>query len=224
MLLSSHRWRRRLTWAVALVGVAGAFLALNELLPSHGGPVRVSPAPGRPQAFTTSAAEQRAAAQAAAAVQPLANAFVDEVAHRRDVARAYDRLGPALRKRYSLADWQQGRNLPLSGVAPGTGGASLAFSGRTTVGYVAALPPAAAGTSQILFAVRFERTNGRWLVAYVHQGQASSYVSETNFAPSGFLPGSRHETRWTLLLLGLGLVLLVAVVALVDRRMSRSPA
>lgn len=101
----------------------------------------------------------------------------------------------------------------------GAGAPTVVFSGRTTVGFVAS---ASKGNSERLYAIRFDKAHGRWRLAYTHQGIASSRVTQENFAPAGFEPGSRHETAWTWLALGLGLIGLVAVVALVDRRLSWS--
>jgi hypothetical protein len=65
----------------------------------------------------------------------------------------------------------------------------------------------------VLFAVRFDKTNGRWLVDYVHQGHGSNYIDDSNYAPAGFLPGSHQETLWTWLALVGGFLGIVAVAA-----------
>ena len=214
---SSPRRRRRLLWLGALVTVAGGFVLLNALLPSHGGPVRRPTLDRRAPAPGVSAAEIAAAQRAEAAVQPLANRFVDELVNRRDLDRAYALLAPRTRDHYSLLDWQAGRDLPLTG-ASGTGGARVAFSGAKTVGLVASY----AGGS-VLFAVRFDKLPVLgWRVAYMHQGQASSHVTEADFSPAGFAPGSRHETAGTWLILFGGLAGLIVLVALADRRLSRA--
>ena len=118
----------------------------------------------------------------------------------------------------------RGRDLPLS-AAPGAAysGADVAFSGRTMVGLVAQLSSSGAGQSDnILYAIRFERINGHWLIDYLHHGHSSTYVNETNFSPAGFLPGSHSETAFTWFILGGGVLALVVLVAFIDRRMSRS--
>jgi hypothetical protein len=148
-------------------------------------------------------------------VRPLARVFVDDLAQRRDLPRAYALLDPRLRARYSLADWRQGRGVPLT-LTGAAGGVNVAFAGAESVGIVADLD------AERLFAVRFEKSRGRWLVDYVHQGHGSRYISASNFAPAGFLPGSRHETVWTWLALAGGLLGIVALAVLVERRLSRS--
>ena len=216
---SSPRRRRRLLWAgAALVAVAG-FLAVNALLPSHGGAVRRSPtetATGGVPFTKADAAEQAAADRAAAAVQPLANEFVGDLASHTHLARAFALLAPKLREQYSQQDWTSGRDLPLTGVDATGAGASVAFSGRTTVGLVSSLQP------NVLFAVRFDKLPGLgWRVAYVHDGHGSSYVTESNFSPAGFTPGSHANTLGTWLILLGGFLALVAVVVLADRLLSR---
>lgn len=216
-LLSSPRRRRRLLWAVGLVVAIGGFLVLNAVLPSHGGPVRASPNPNSrtPPLSSDDVAEQAAARRSAAVVQPLANRFVDELVQHRNLDDAYQTLSPRTRDHYSLLDWQAGRDLPLRG-ASGAGGPSVAFAGRTTVGFVAGLSPG------ILFALRFDKLPVLgWRVAYMHQGHSSTYVTESNYSPAGFVPGSRGETLGTWLILLGGLAGLIAVVALIDRRLSR---
>jgi hypothetical protein len=182
-LLSSPRRRRRLAWAGGLVAVVGLFLAVNAVLPSHGGRIRALPTETSARtSFGPSTAEVRAAERSAKVVRPLANAYAAKL---------------------------------------GAGAPTVVFSGRTTVGLVAS---ASKGNSERLYAIRFDKVHGRWRVAYTHQGTASSRVDQQNFAPAGFEPGSRRETAWTWLALGLGLIGLVAVVALLDRRLSAKPA
>ncbi|MDX6474781.1 MAG: hypothetical protein QOH95_292 [Gaiellaceae bacterium] len=200
----------------------GAGTLVVTLVPSHGGSghavVPRAPAFGAGPTtagagFGSTAAEERAARRAEGQVRPLARAFVDDLALRRDLPRAYALLGPGLRKRYSLADWRHGRGLPLAATGA-EGGVSVAFSGPTTVGFVADLD------SDVLFAVRFDRLGGRWAVAYVRQGHSSARLSSSNFAPAGFLPGSRRETAWTWLALAGGFLGVLAVAVLVERRLS----
>jgi hypothetical protein len=199
-----------------VLGVVALVVVVIALVPSHNGPsngVRVAP---RVPAFgaTTqstfvqpeSPAAARAREQAEAVVRPLAATFVHDLLERRHLPRAYALLSPELRKRYSLHDWQTGRYLPLTATGAGAS-TSIAFSGATTVGIVSAI-----GTD-VLFAVRFDKTNGRWLVDYVHQGHGSKYVDDSNYAPAGFLPGSHQETLWTWLALVGGFLGIVAVAA-----------
>ena len=203
-LLASPRRRRRLAWAGALLGCAGVVALVVVLVPSHGGPTRS----GAPQApgfgrtttgggfFGSSAAEQRAAERAAKEVRPLANRFVaDLVAHR--TADAERLASPKLHV----------PTLELNG----TGGTSVAFAGATTVGFVSSFAP------DVLLALRFDRSNGRWLATYLHTGRSSSHVGPAAYSPPGFAPGSHHETLWTWLALAGGLVLVIAVGVAVER-------
>lgn len=233
--LASPRRRRRLAWGVLAGGVVGLFLLVNALLPSHGPSKQIRVAPhapvfggGRPTTTSPFGVEdpaaKRARARAEATVHPLADAFVGDLLRRRRLRDAYALLAPSLRVHYSLADWQRGRDLPLAANVYATPGSSVAFSGRTTVGLVASIAPggtAPAGSGSTLFAVRFEKTNGRWLVDYLHRGHSSSRIDSSNYAPAGFLPGSHRETLWTWLVLVGGLLALIGVAGLVDRGLSR---
>jgi hypothetical protein len=230
-LLASPRRRRRLAWATAALAVIGMLALVIAFLPSRGGPangVRVAPqVPVFGGSRTTPArfggetpAEARARKRAEAAVHPLANAFVGDLLQRRRLAAAHALLAPSLRSRYALADWQAGRDLPLAANSLATPGTSIAFSGRSTVGLVASIPGA---TDATLVALRFEKTNGRWLIDYIHRGHSSVRIDESNFAPPGFLPGSHVETIWTWLILVGGLLALILVAAIVSRAM-RGPS
>jgi hypothetical protein len=137
---------------------------------------------------------------------------------RRDLATAHSLLIPELRSSYSLSDWQAGRDLPLASV-PKTSfipGATVAFSGPKLVGLVMSFnTPAPKSSGSILLAIRLRKASGRWLIDYLRQGQVSRSISETNFSPSGFSPGSQSTSlsAWWPLLLGLfGLIVLVTLV------------
>ncbi len=97
-----------------------------------------------------------------------------------------------------------------------TPGSTIVFSGGTTVGLIASIPGA---TESTLVALRFEKTNGRFLIDYLHRGHSSARIDETNYAPPGFLPGSHVETIWTWLILVGGLIGLILVAAIVSRAM-----
>lgn len=232
--LASPRRRRRLAWVVLAGGLVGLFLGVNALLPSHGPSKHVSVAPPVPGfGGTTTApsilgkanpAEERARARAEAVVHPLADAFVGDLMRRRDLPAAYALLAPSLRSHYALANWQRGRNLPLSANTVATPGSTVAFSGSATVGLVASIAPISPGSDSTLVALRFEKTNGRWLIDYLHRGHSSSRIDETSYSPSGFLPGSRRETLSTWLVVVAGLLGIILVAALVDRGLSRGTA
>jgi len=231
--LASPRRRRRLAWVALTVGIVGAFIGVIALVPSHGPSKQVRVAPKAPVLGGTptvpltfeqeTPAAKRARERAEATVHPLANAFVGDLLRRRRLGAAYALLAPSLRSHYSLADWQQGRDLPLSANATATPGSSVAFSGPTTVGLVASIASSSVGSDSTLFAIRFEKTHGRWLVDYLRGGRASSRIDETNFSPPGFLPGSHRETLWTWLILVGGLLGLILVAALISRGL-RGPA
>jgi hypothetical protein len=223
-LLSSPRRRRRLAWLAGVLAVVGVVVAVIALVPGHNGPangVRVAPrAPGfgatttpGPRIQPETPAEARARAKAERTVRPLAVSFVADILQRRNLARAYALLSPDLQKAASLHDWQTGRFLPLSAPGSKEGSLTIAYSGATTVGLIAAIG------NDVLFAMRFDKTNGRWLIDYLHQGHSSSRIDATNYAPAGFLPGSRQETFWTWLALIGGLVAVIAVGVLVEHRL-----
>jgi len=205
--LSSPRRRRRLAWLAGILGAVGVIALVVVLVPNRGGPEpRGVPRPpsfdggqrnGAPL-FGSSAAEDRAARRAETEVRPLAERFVADVLQRRtrDAARL---ASPKLRIPSLRLD------------ATSSGGASVAFSGATTVGFVSSFSP------DVLLAFRFDRTNGRWLATYVHTGHSSSHVSAADYSPSGFAPGSTRETTWTWLALAGGLVLVIAVGVVVER-------
>lgn len=222
---------------VAVVGAALLFIAgIAVVLPSKGTDTRAKrpPAPpnfggGAPTAsvpFETTPdpeAERRRGA-AEAAVHPLADAFVRAVIARRGLADAYALLSSDLRSRYSLHDWQGGRDLPFTAKHHERySGSSVVFSDASMVGLVASLTPpdAAAGETQsLLLALRFEKARGRWSLHYVHEGHGSRYVTASNYSPSGFIPGTRSETPWTWLILVGGFLALVGVAVLAERALS----
>lgn len=226
--LASPKVRRRLSWIALILGAAGVLALVAVLLPNHGGP---EAKPGVPSLTSTEpgetspplgsgpdAATERGRTKAVATVRPLAAQFVTAVIRRRDLAAAHSLLIPELRSRYSLSDWQAGRDLPLSSV-PKTSfvpGATVAFSGPKLVGLVMSFnTPAPNSSGSILLAMRLKKASGRWLIDYLRQGHVSRSVSETNFSPSGFSPGSQSTSlsAWWPLLLGLlGLIVLVALV------------
>jgi hypothetical protein len=167
------------------------------------------------------AATERARTKAVATVRPLAGQFVTAVIRRRHLAAAHSLLIPELRSRYSLSDWQTGRDLPLSAV-PKTSfipGATVAFSGPKLVGLVYSF--VSANADSVLLAVRVKKANGRWLIDYLRQGHSSRSISETNFSPPGFSPGSQSTSLTAWLPLLLGLVGLIALVVLVEHGLSR---
>jgi len=188
---------------VAVVGAALLFIAgIAVVLPSKGTDTRAKrpPAPpsfggGAPTAsvpFETTPdpeAERRRGA-AEAAVHPLADAFVRAVIARRGLADAYALLSSDLRSRYSLHDWQGGRDLPFTAKHHERySGSSVVFSDASMVGLVASLTPpdAAAGETQsLLLALRFEKARGRWSLHYVHAGHGSRYVTASATAGGRF--------------------------------------
>lgn len=220
-ILSSPRRRRRLAWLAGALGVVAAVAVVIAVVPSHGGPakgVRVAPqAPAfgettqpPPAVPPESPAEIRARQRAERTVRALAVTFVDDLLRRHDLPRAYALLSPDLQQGASLHDWQTGRYLPLS--ATGSGASfTIAYSGAATVGVVSEIG------NGVLFAMRLDKTKGRWLIDYLHQGHSSTRVDAANYAPAGFLPGSHVETFWTWLALIGGFFAIVAVAVMFDR-------
>jgi hypothetical protein len=223
-LLGSPRVRRRLAWLALILGGAGVLALVGVLLPNNGGP---RAKPGAPSLTATEpgetsplldvypdAANERARAKAVATVRPLVGRFLTAVIHRRDPAHARTHLVPGLRS----------QNLPLSSLPESTlvPAATVAFSGPKLVGLVYQLSADTSGTNPILLAVRAKKANSRWLIDYLRQGHASRSIYETNFSPPGFSPGSQSTSFTAWLPLLLGLVVLILLVVLVERALSRS--
>jgi hypothetical protein len=190
------------------------------LLPNHGGPrvkpgvpslTSTGPAATSPDLGFPDAATERARTKAVAAVRPLAARFLNALIRRRDLAFARSLLIPSLRS----------RGLPLTSLPRSTliPGATVAFSGPKLVGLVYSF--ASGNAESILLAVREKKANGRWLIDYLRQGHSSRSVSETNFSPSGFAPGSQSTSLTAWLPLLLGLLVLIVLVVLAERGLSR---
>ncbi len=231
-LLSSPRRRRQLLWLTPVLGVVVVVAAVVWLLPSSGGsntvrePIALNPKPTGPVVPrpTNPAADVANRKAADKVVRPLAEAFVADVVNRRNLARAHALLAPSLRAKYSLADWEAGKGLPFSANGPEGGAPStvLSFYGPKSAGFVSSVgfDDAATGEQATLVAIRFVKSD-RWLIDYLHRGHSSRYISQTNYAPSGFLPGSHVETLWTWAILVLGFLGVVAIVVFLDRRLAR---
>ena len=231
-LLSSPRRRRRFLWLTPVLGLAAAVAAGVWLLPSSGGsnvvqePIELNPQPTAPVAPppTNPAADVANRKAADEVVRPLAEGFVADVASRRHLAQAHALLGPGLRGKYSLDDWKAGHGLPFSADNPQDGVPStvLSFYGPKSAGFVSSVgvDDPVTGEHATLVAIRFVKTD-RWLVDYLHHGHSSRYVSQTNYAPNGFLPGSDTETFWTWAILVLGFLGVVAIVVVLDRWLAR---
>jgi hypothetical protein len=219
-LFVSPRRRRRARWLVAVVALAGAIAAVALLDPSSKG----RPFVGRPPTatlFHSTPAPVAATQQAERDARGVAVAFSTAIEKRRALPGAYARLDASLRARYSLADWRAGHGLPLSFAAGDTYSAySIAFADEKDVGIVLAFAHGS-GSAAKLVALRVQKHGRRWLLAYVGQGHASSLVSEANFAPHGFYPGSTPMSTSSWLPLVLALLLLVGVAAFVERRLAR---
>ena len=228
-ILSSPRRRRKLVWLGGAVACAGIVALGIVLFPTHGSSKSGVQSPPKGFSLTTPSAPPSARGPGApvAAIQRLDNEFVNDVIQRRNLGRVHSLLAANLRSRYSLADWQAGRDLPISVKGGGDYRASsiVSFYGAKHVGLVSSLSRrfGARPQEQPLAAVRFAKTNDRWLLEYVHQGHASRLVDQTNYAPPGFLPGSHRQTFWDWAIFGLIGVALIAVVAFLDRLLSRKP-
>ncbi len=231
-LLSSPRRRRRIVWLTPVPGLVAVVAAVVWLLPSSGGsnaaqgPIQLNPQPTGPvvRAPSNPAADVASRKAADEVVRPLAEAFVADVASRRHLAQAHALLAPGLRGKYSLDDWNAGHDLPFSADTPQDGAPStvLSFYGPKSAGFVSSVgvDDPATGEQATLVAIRFAKTD-RWLVDYLHRGHSSRYISQANFAPQGFLPGSDNETFWTWAILALGFLGVVAIVVLLDRWLAR---
>jgi hypothetical protein len=202
-----------------ILGGTGAVVLVAVLLPNHGGPrvkpgvpslTSTGPAETSPDLGFPDAATERARTKAVATVRPLVARFLTALIRQRDPALARSFLVPALRS----------RSLPLATQPNSTliPGASVAFSGPTLVGLVYGF--GATNTETTLLAVRVKKAKGRWLIDYLRQGHSSRSVSETNFSPSGFAPGSQSTSFTAWLPLLLGLLALIVLVVLAERGLS----
>jgi hypothetical protein len=114
-VFASHRWRRRILWALPFAAVAVAFTALVASLPRGSGipdepsptpPAAQAPAeivPGRPVAVTPRTRRE---------VNAVLTAFVRHAVRRENPAAAWDLATPALRAGQTRAEWRRG-DLPV---------------------------------------------------------------------------------------------------------------
>jgi hypothetical protein len=229
--LASPRRRRRLAWVGGIGVVVGVGAVIVALAPSHGSTPNAGHAPRAPIFGTTtspapfsttvSAVEERARAHAEAAVRPLAETFITAMAQRTNLRKAHALLALDFQSG-SVSDWEDGRDLPVNLPTDSSfGGTTVAYSDAHEVGVVVSVNEPRR-LENGLVAVRFEKSAASWKIDYVHHGHSSTYVGVTNYSPAGFLPGSHHETKWTWLILGFGLIGIVAVVALLDWVLSRT--
>ena len=232
--LSSPRTRRRLFWLGGIVAVLAIGAGVIALLPSHGGSGARTfdrSAPGNPFGTTTGPSAQQQAADAVAAqaaakaVRPLAESFMADVVHRKNLAQAHALLGAKLRAKSTVADWQAGDHLPVS-VDPQKQysiSTVLSFAGASSAGFVSAVDEEPrVSPESTLVAVRFAKQRGRWLVDYISQGHSSRLVDQSSYAPAGFLPGSHAQSTKDWAILILGFLAVVAIVVVLDRLLGGS--
>jgi hypothetical protein len=228
-ILSSPRRRRKLMWLGGAVACAGVIALGIVLLPTHGSSRSGVQSPPKGFSLTTPSPTTSSSGTGApvAAIQRLDDEFVNDLVQRKNLSRAHSLLAANLRSRYLLADWRAGHDLPISvnGGRDYRAASIVSFYGPKHVGLVSSLSPrfGAQPQEQPLAAVRFAKTDGRWLVEYVQQGHGTRLIDQTNYAPPGFLPGSHRQTFWDWAILGLIGVALIAVVAFLDRLLSRKP-
>jgi hypothetical protein len=121
----------------------------------------------------------------------------------------------------STGDWRAGKDLPNSFSFGGTfGGTTVAYSDATEVGVVVSVNEPGKSESGLV-ALIFKKVGGQWRIVYDKQGHSSSRIDAGNYSPAGFIPGTHRETTQTWLILGFGLVGIIAVVAFLDWRLSR---
>jgi hypothetical protein len=172
---------------------------------------------------TISTTDERARERAEAAVRPLASAFVNALIDRANLENAHALLTPQFQTG-SVNDWRSGQHLPLAFAKDSSlGSTTIVYSGGSEVGLIVAVDKPGVPDGALV-ALRFVKQSTRWLIDYVHQGHSSTRIDATNYSPAGFLPGSHTESTWTWLILAFGLAGIVAVVALIDWRLSRTPA
>jgi hypothetical protein len=227
-ILASPRRRRRLIRLGIVAGVLVVVALIVAILPHQNG----EPGPvggfsaGTPQLAEdarTDPATERARTAAEAKMRPRAKLFLTDIVTRTQLSRAYGQLAPSLQEKYDRQSWLDGDGLPFGRQVGGRqSGSTVAYSGPNVVGFVLSYQPADDTERSHLYAVRYTHRNGRWGVDYVKEGQSSTYVSDREFAPAGFLPGSATTSIWWWLTIPLGFIVVIGLIAVVDNRLGRN--
>ena len=227
-ILASPRRRRRLIRLGIMAGVVVVLALVVVILPHQNG----EPGPvggfsgGTPQLAEDAVpdpATERARSAAEAKMRPRAALFLTDIVSRTQLSRAYDELAPTLRKKYDRQAWLEGDGLPFGRQAGGYHfGSTVAYSGPNVVGFVLSYQPADDTARSHLYAIRYSHRNGQWGVDYAKEGESSTYISDQEYAPKGFLPGSATTSIWWWLTIPLGFIVVIGLIAVVDHRLGRN--
>jgi hypothetical protein len=175
-VFQSPRARRRALWLGALVAAAATIAALNAALPKGGEP---------PQHFSAAPVQKVAPVRLVAmnaarrsAVNHLLDEFVPAAVARRDPARAYTLVTPALRSGISRAAWNRG-NLPVFPYQPeGTTFHhwTVDYSVSDEIAVDVLLRPGPTQPSgSLAYTAVFKHERGQWLI--------DAFVPAASFAP-----------------------------------------
>jgi hypothetical protein len=166
-ILSSPRWRRRLTYLVVPLALAPlVYLGVHYSTPGDPGDATGPEVAGtvEPKSSPFTPAEQRA-------VRPVLKEFISAAVARKGVARAWDVAGPTLRQGLTRKEWNRG-DIPVVPYPAGTKGlgtwSAVQYSYPKTVGLeVVVFPKPGSGVAATTADVELVKgPDGRWRVDY----------------------------------------------------------
>lgn len=235
---SSHRARRRLLWAGALLVAAGVAALVIVLIPEHHGGI-ASPVGSGSVQTVAHPKQVRMTPQVRRHIDQLFDRFVPAAIARRDPVGARAYVTPALRGQATMAEWRAG-TIPVPPFDP----AGTTFHGWTPiysypreVSVELTLEPRRPRDPVGSFVVNLKQVGSRWLVDGIyaqgtHGGQNESAAPDANAEPTTteqVIGGSRGRIGAVWLLVPLGFLSLIVIVPvlvfgrdwLADRRVSR---
>jgi hypothetical protein len=237
LLPASPRTRRRIAWLAAPPLVAVGFGAALSLVPSTADrhdrpPANAAPAMLPPREVPLSARDRRG-------IDAALDVFVSAGVARRNLARAWDVVTPAVRAGKTRADWAAG-DVPVYPYPARSGtfhGWTLNESTRAHASVDLLVHPRPAverRVGPIAFTVRLQRVRGRWLVdSFIPTAifspvgaRTSTIVSHPDFTPQQVdARGNGLNRAWLVVplgLLALGALVPVALLVLRSRRDRRA--
>jgi hypothetical protein len=219
--LSSHRFRRRAVWTVAVVaslgGVAAAAVLIGNTGTSQQTAVRNAPAwvYHEPKLHRLSERER---------LELLATStkFVQTAVARRDLDRAWAMLGPDLRAGMTRKEWDTGNNTVVPFPAVGIATWDVLYSYEDDVAFDLSLvsePGHDLVGKTFTIELRRDARRNRWLVAsWVPKGLAGAGQSiAAASAPPPSSPRAHLSTKWLLLPLAILALIVVTPIVVVAR-------